>query len=198
MKIGYARVSRIDQHLELQTDALKTAGVEKIFTDKMTGAKMEREGFNELLAFVRENDIVIVWRLDRLARSLKDLIEISSKLEKKNVQLVSLTENIDTTTTTGKLFFNIFGALAEFERNLIIERTRAGLDAAKARGRTGGRKPTLNEEKFNMVKRLLETSNDFAAIARTVKVSERTIRRVAKNEYKKDKETPAPSNKNRV
>jgi len=187
MKIGYARVSRLDQKMELQTDALQNAGVEKIFTDKISGSKYDRPGLNELLTFVREDDCIVVWRLDRLARSMKDLIEISNTLQSKNIQLISLTEHIDTTSPTGKLFFHIFGAMAEFERNLIIERTRAGLDAAKARGMVGGRKHSLNDEKLKMVKTLVESSNDYAAIARTVKVSERTIRRVASGEYKNER-----------
>ena len=117
MKIGYCRVSTAEQNLDLQTAALEKAGVEKIFSDKISGTKTEREGLNELLAFAREDDCVVVWRLDRLARSLKDLIEISTRLQDRGVQLISLTENIDTTSTTGKLFFHIFGALARFSRS---------------------------------------------------------------------------------
>ena len=144
MKIGYYRVSTAEQNLDLQTAALEKAGVERIFSDKISGTKTERVGLNELLAFARENDCVVVWRLDRLARLLKDLIDISARLQERGVQLISLTENIDTTSTTGKLFFHIFGALAEFERKLIVERTRAGLDAAKPRGRSGGRRRVLS------------------------------------------------------
>lgn len=184
MKIGYARVSTNDQNLALQTDALNRAGVVRLFTDTATGANKDRTGLKELLYQARENDIVVVWRLDRLARSLKDLIEIAGQFQSRNIGLISLTESIDTTTPTGKLFFYIFGALAEFERNLIIERTQAGLAAARVRGRKGGRKPALDLDQLQNVEALLKTSNDYPSIARTVKVSERTIRRVARGEYK--------------
>jgi DNA invertase Pin-like site-specific DNA recombinase len=183
MKIGYCRVSTNEQNLNLQTNALEKAGVDRIFSDKISGTKTFRPGLSELLSFARENDCVVIWRLDRLARSLKDLIEISNQLQSRNVQLISLTENIDTTTTTGKLFFHIFGALAEFERNLIIERTRAGLEAARARGRSGGRKPVLIGEKAAAAAKLLVDSKDYAAIARSLNVSARTIRRFALGEY---------------
>jgi DNA invertase Pin-like site-specific DNA recombinase len=184
MKIGYCRVSTNEQNLNLQTTALEKAGVDRIFSDKISGAKAFRPGLSELLGFARENDCLVVWRLDRLARSLKDLIEISNQLQTRNIQLISLTENIDTTTTTGKLFFHIFGALAEFERNLIVERTRAGLEAARARGRSGGRRRALDGEQLRNVQKLLETSQDYVSLARTLKVSERTIRRVASGEYR--------------
>lgn len=184
MKIGYSRVSTNDQNLDLQHDALKAAGIEKVFYDKVSGTK-ERPKLAEALEFLREGDTLIVWRLDRLGRSLKDLLEIVTGLEKRKIHFVSLTENIDTTTATGKLIFHIFASFAEFERNLIRERTNAGLTAAKARGIKGGRKPALNAEKLAMVETLLKTSKDYAAIARTTKVSERTIRRVDKGEYKK-------------
>jgi DNA invertase Pin-like site-specific DNA recombinase len=183
MKIGYARVSKTDQKLELQTDALTAAGVEQIFTDKISGSKDQRDGLEKLLAIAREGDCVVVWRLDRLARSLKHLIELAALFESRGIQLISLSENIDTTTTTGKLFFQIFGALAEFERNVIIERTRAGLEAAKARGRSGGRKPVLTPEKRSVVQKLLKDSTDYRSIALAVGASERTIRRFATGDY---------------
>lgn len=184
MRIGYCRVSTSDQNLDLQTDALTAAGCEKIFADKISAAK-ERPQLDEALKFIREGDTLIVWRLDRLGRSLKDLVSIVGNLEERKINFVSLTESIDTTTATGKLIFHIFASFAEFERNLIRERTKAGLTAAKERGRTGGRKPALNAEKQQMVEKLLRDSNDYAAIARTVGVSERTIRRFAGGEYKK-------------
>jgi DNA invertase Pin-like site-specific DNA recombinase len=183
MKLGYARVSTQDQNLRLQTDALNAAGVERIFTDTATGANTERAGLKDLLDHAREGDCVVVWRLDRIARSLKDLIDLAAELERRGVQLVSLHENIDTTSTTGKLFFHIFGALAEFERNLIRERTQAGLAAARSRGRKGGRKPALTAEKYHAAKNLLQTSQDLSSIARTLGTSPRTIRRVEKGEY---------------
>src|SRR5438876_1030792 len=139
MKIGYIRVSKQEQNEALQRDALKEAWCEKYFNDKMTGSTFERKGLEELLAFVRSGDTVIVWKLDRLGRSLKDLIETLGLLKSRGVNFISLTEKIDTTTPGGKLIFHLMGALAEFERDLIRERTNAGLAAARARGRVGGR-----------------------------------------------------------
>src|SRR5260370_22444520 len=139
MKIGYFRVSKHEQNEALQRDALKEAGCEKYFSDVMTGSKFERKGLEELLAFARSGDTVIVWKLDRLGRSLKDLIETLNLLKDQGVDFISLTEHIDTTTPGGKLIFHLMGALAEFERDLIRERTNAGLAAARARGRIGGR-----------------------------------------------------------
>jgi len=193
MKIGYARVSTQDQNLALQTDALLSAGAKRIFTDTATGSNTERPGLKELFGHIREGDCVIVWRLDRIARSLKDLIDLAAELEHRGAQLISLHENIDTTTTTGKLFFHIFGALAEFERNLIIERTQAGLSAARARGRKGGRKPVLTEDKKNTLDMLLKASGDLRAHARALGVSERTIRRYASNTYGKVERSPRAS-----
>src|SRR5918999_5944836 len=136
--IGYARVSTTEQHLHLQQDALNAAGCLKIFTDTISGVKSERKGLAEALAYIREGDTLVVWRLDRLGRSLKDLIERISELHSRKIGFKSLTEQIDTTTSGGKLIFHIFAALAEFERDVIRERTRAGLAAARARGRKGG------------------------------------------------------------
>src|SRR2546426_12809377 len=130
MLIGYARVSTSDQTVNLQKDALETIGCAKIFTDVISGATTERKGLDEALAYVREGDTLVVWRLDRLGRSLKHLIETVSQLDNRKIGFKSLTENIDTTTSGGKLVFHLFGALAEFERNLIRERTNAGLLAA--------------------------------------------------------------------
>ena len=183
MKIGYCRVSTSEQNLDLQERALWEAGVSRVFSDKVSGTVRTREGLDELLAFAREGDAVVVWRLDRLARSLRDLIEIAGRLEGRGVGLISLTESIDTTTSTGRLFFHIFGALAEFERNLIVERTRAGLDAARSRGRSGGRRRALDPDQLRNVQKLLEHSTNYASIAKTARVSERTIRRVARGEY---------------
>lgn len=183
MKIGYARVSTADQNLDLQTDALKAAGAEKIYKDRASGSNADRIGLNDMLGHLRSGDVVIVWRLDRLARSLKDLIDTAAALEAAGVQLVSLQESIDTTTTAGKLFFQIFGALAEFERNLIIERTQAGLAAARARGIHGGRKPALSLSKFNQAKKLIAAGSTFDEIARALSTSTRTIRRIVNGEY---------------
>ncbi len=136
MKIGYVRVSKQEQNEELQIDALKEAGCDKWFVDKMTGSKAERKGLTEALAYLRPRDTFVVWKLDRAGRSLTHLIEL---LKERGIEFISLTEQIDTTTPGGKLIFHLMGALAEFERDLIRERTNAGLAAAKARGRVGGR-----------------------------------------------------------
>src|SRR3954451_20994878 len=138
MLIGYARVSTQDQTLDLQLDALKQAGCEKFYTDTASGAKAERKGLEEALGYAREGDILVVWRLDRLGRSLRHLIETITTLNNRKVGFKSITENIDTTTSGGKLVFHIFGALAEFERDIIRERTTAGLEAARSRGKKGG------------------------------------------------------------
>ena len=146
MKLGYARVSTKDQKLDRQIDSLTAAGCEKIFSDKMSGAKFDRPELNMLKAQLRSGDIVVIDKLDRLGRSLKDLIEIVSELESNGVGFISLQDNIDTTTASGKLIFHIFASLAEFERSLISERTRSGLTAARARGRVGGRPKGLTDE----------------------------------------------------
>ena len=151
MLIGYARVSTLEQNFDLQMDALQKAGCEKIFTDTTSGAKAERPGLTKAIEMLRKGDTLVVWRLDRLGRSLKDLIEWVTHLEEEGVGFKSIQESIDTTTSGGKLVFHIFGALAEFERNLIRERTKAGLSAARARGRLGGRKKALSGEKQKLV-----------------------------------------------
>ena len=156
--IGYARVSTTEQHLYLQQDALKAAGCLKIFTDTISGAKSERKGMDEALSYIRGGDTLVVWRLDRLGRSLKDLIERITDLHNRNIGFKSLTENIDTTTSGGKLIFHIFGALAEFERDIMKERTNAGLTAARARGRQGGRpRSSLSDDrKLQMARQMYE------------------------------------------
>jgi DNA invertase Pin-like site-specific DNA recombinase len=156
MLIGYARVSTYDQNLDLQNDALSKAGCEKIFTDKVTGVASERPGMESAIGYLREGDTLVVWRLDRLGRSLRHLIEIVGRLEERNIGFKSLQESIDTTSSGGKLIFHIFGALAEFERNLISERTTAGLVAARARGRKGGRPKALDEQKREVALKLYE------------------------------------------
>src|SRR6266536_3899188 len=139
MLIGYARVSTQEQTLDLQTDALKCDGCKKLFTDMTSGAKSERPGLQEAMNHLRAGDTLVVWRLDRLGRTLKHLIATITDLSDKGIGFKSLQENMDTTTSGGKLIFHIFGALAEFEREVIKERTNAGLQAARARGRLGGR-----------------------------------------------------------
>jgi DNA invertase Pin-like site-specific DNA recombinase len=144
MIIGYARVSTQDQNTELQADALDKAGCEQIFKEKFTGKLRERPELSHCLITLREGDVLVVWKLDRLARSLKDLVEIIDDLNERKIGFKSLTESIDTTSSGGRLVFHIFGALAEFEHDLIRERTKAGLQAARARGRKGGRKPSMS------------------------------------------------------
>jgi DNA invertase Pin-like site-specific DNA recombinase len=139
MKLGYARVSTKDQHLELQIDALTKAGCEKIYQDIASGARTERPALNEIINHLRPGDVLVIWKLDRLGRSLNHLIGLVNDLMKKNIGLQSLHDPIDTTTAQGRLSFNLFASLAEFERDLIRERTQAGLSAARARGRNGGR-----------------------------------------------------------
>ena len=155
MFVGYARVSTQDQSPALQRDALEAAGCEKTFEEKASGAQRDRPQLTAALEYMRDGDTLVVWRLDRLARSLKQLIETVEDLDARGIGFRSLTENIDTTTSGGKLVFHIFAALAEFERGIIKERTKAGLDAARARGRVGGRPPALTDDDMIQAKALL-------------------------------------------
>jgi DNA invertase Pin-like site-specific DNA recombinase len=177
MLIGYARVSTHDQTLNLQHDALEKAGCNRIFTDTASGAKTERAGLDAALSYVRSGDTLVVWRLDRLGRSLPHLITTMTALEERGIGFKSLTENIDTATSGGKLIFHIFGALAEFERNLIRERTQAGLSAARARGRKGGRPKALTGKKLSIAKDLYDKRHPIAEICQTLKVSKATLYR---------------------
>jgi len=147
MLVGYARVSTSDQHLALQTDALQSAGCERLFTDTVSGAKVERPGLTAALHTCRSGDTLVVWKLDRLGRSLPHLVETVRDLVARGVGFKSLQESIDTTTSGGKLIFHLFASLAEFERDLIRERTHAGLSAARARGRKGGRPKGVDAKK---------------------------------------------------
>lgn len=161
--VGYARVSTLEQNLDLQFHALKKEGCSKIFKDAISGSKKERPGLFKLMDYLREGDTLIVWRLDRLGRSLKDLIEIISELEKRNIGFRSIQDSIDTTTPTGKFFFHVTGAFAELERNLIRERTMAGLQAARARGKLGGRPKKISESKFELAKKLYDQKEKTVA-----------------------------------
>jgi len=154
MLLGYARISTDDQNLDLQRDALEAAGCERMFEDMASGAKADRIGLAALMTVLRAGDTVVIWRLDRLGRSLKNLITLVERLEAAKVGLRSLQENIDTTSSGGRLVFHLFGALAEFERNLVRERTLAGLAAARARGRMGGRPKRLDPAKLALALRL--------------------------------------------
>jgi DNA invertase Pin-like site-specific DNA recombinase len=180
MLIGYARVSTQDQTLALQQDALKAAGCELTFTDTVSGTKAKRPGLEEALAYLREDDILVVWRLDRLGRSLRDLIDTVTTLQERGIGFKSLTEQIDTTTSGGKLVFHIFGALAEFEREIIKERTRAGLEAARARGRSGGRQYKLTEKQVEIAQQLYAAKTPVNQICQTLGISRATFYRYVK------------------
>ncbi len=183
MLIGYARKSTYEQNIDLQNDALKNGGCEKIFSDQITGSKAERPGLAKAIDMLRKGDTLVVWRLDRLGRSLKHLIELVDNLEEKEIGFKSLQESIDTTTSGGRLVFHIFGALAEFERHLIRERTHAGLAAARARGRLGGRPKKLNNKKKKLaVKLYREQKHTVAEIGEMLGVSRMTIYRYVNEE----------------
>ena len=191
MLIGYERVSTDDQNLALQNDALQAAGCDKIFSDKMSGVKADRPGLQQALNYVRPGDTLVVWRLDRLGRSLKDLIALIEDLERRQIGFRSLQESIDTTTSGGKLIFHVFGALAEFERNLIRERTQAGLQAARARGRTGGRRQKLTPEQIAIGRSLAsDPTRTVTSICEHLEISRPTFYR-----YISPQGEPAPTTK---
>ncbi len=177
-RLGYARVSTLEQDEALQRDALTAAGCDRIFVDKASGRLERRSALDGLLEQVRPGDTLVVWRLDRLGRSLRHLIDILIELDARGVAFQSLTEHIDTTTPGGRLIFHVFGALAEFERDLIRERTLAGLAAARARGRRGGRPSVWTPEKLATAVELYEAGqHDVAAIARLLGVSRASVYR---------------------
>ena len=172
MKIGYARVSTADQHLRMQEDALKSAGCEEIYSDVISGVKSQRPGLDKALSYLREGDTLVVWKLDRLGRSIQHLIQTVNALLDKKIGFKSLQENIDTATSGGKLIFHIFSALAEFERDLIQERTQAGLKAARVRGKMGGRPPLLDTRQINrMIEMYDEQKNTVAEICKIYNIS---------------------------
>ncbi len=178
MKLGYARVSTNDQNPQSQIDELTRYGCDKIFVEHASGAKVDRPELNNLIEFARDGDTIVVWKLDRLARSLKQLIKTVEHLEDRQIGFVSLTEAMDTTTPGGKLIFHVFGALAEFERGIITERTCAGLKAAKARGRLGGRPPAITGDDINVAQAMLsDPAISFAEVARRLGVSSSTLYR---------------------
>ncbi len=176
MLIGYARVSTFDQNLDLQIDALKKAGCEKIYTDQLSGAKADRPGLVEALAFARKGDTVVVWRLDRLGRSLRHLILTVEEMQGRGIALKSLQDSIDTATAAGQLQFHMIAALAQFERSLIQERTNAGLVAARARGRLGGRPKKLTPEQIEMAASLMKDKHvSVKKICETLRVGRTTL-----------------------
>lgn len=176
MLIGYARVSTDDQNLNLQRDALRQAGCSRIYEDRLSGAKAARPGLEKALEVARFGDVLVVWRLDRLGRSLKDLIGMMETLSSRGIELHSLSEAIATTSSSGKLIFHLFGALAEFERNLIRERTQAGLTAARSRGRRGGRPKALEPAKRQLAVKLYEErQHSIGEICRLMGISKPTL-----------------------
>lgn len=178
MLIGYARVSTVDQNLALQREALNEAGCEKIFTEQISGAVADRPQLADAISYARSGDIIVVWKLDRLARSIKQLIDTIETLRVRGVGFRSLTEALDTTTAQGRLVFHMFGALAEFERSLMRERTQAGLLAAKKAGRTGGRPPKLTDNDIEAARAMLSNPDiGVASVANRLGVSLATLYR---------------------
>src|SRR3954447_990268 len=178
MLIGYARISTLDQTLALQQDALTQAGCEQLYTDTVSGSLTERPGLTQALSHLRAGDTLVVWRLDRLGRSLPHLIETVGQLQERGVGFRSLQEQIDTTTSGGKLVFHVFGALAEFERDLIRERTHAGLQAARARGRLFGRPKLLSQQQIKQLQSLAkDEQNTVTEICQTLGISRATYYR---------------------
>jgi DNA invertase Pin-like site-specific DNA recombinase len=173
--IGYARVSTLDQSLSLQRDALTEMGCQGLFDDQLSGAKAERPGLTAALAYVREGDVLVVWKLDRLGRSMSHLIETVNDLEARGIGFRSLTEQIDTTTPSGRLVFHLFASLGQFERDLIRERTNAGLKAAAMRGRKGGRKPVMSDEKLMRAKALIESGLTVREAAARLKIGKTAL-----------------------
>jgi len=177
MIIGYARVSTSDQNLDAQLDQLRATGAEKIFEEKVTGTKRKRPQLDALLSQLRKKDVVVVTKYDRLARSLKDLLEIVEAIREQGAGFRSLAEDIDTTTSAGRLVFHVFASIAEFERDRISERTKEGLAAARKRGRVGGRPPALSGDQKDEVRRMRDDGRSIPEIAGLFRVSQMTVRR---------------------
>lgn len=197
MKIGYARVSTGLQNLNLQEDRLNQYGCEKIFSDHISGSRSKRPGLDKAIEFARSGDTIVVWRLDRLGRNMEDLITLVNELNNRGVSFHSLEENItmDKSSSTGQLLFHLFAAFAEFERNLILERSSAGRIAARARGRYGGRPEKLNKKDLNLLKTLYDNGTPIKTIAEQWQVSRTTIYRyLNKLEDKEDEKQGEVSN----
>ena len=177
MLIGYARVSTEEQSLDLQVDALRQAGCKQVFTDKVSGSKNDRPGLSKALSQLREGDVLVIWKLDRLGRSVKALVDFVEQLEKREVQFRSLTDGIDTTTPAGRFFFHVMASLAQMERELIVERTQAGLAAARKRGSKMGRKRQMTESKIKSAKKLLAEGTPPKEVAKDLGVSVPTLYR---------------------
>ena len=177
MLIGYARVSTLDQHLDLQLDALTQAGCHRLFDDKMSGSRAERPGLAKALDMLREGDTLVVWKLDRLGRSVKHLVDLVGQLHRQGVHFKSLTDAIDTGTPSGRFFFHVMASLAEMERELTGERTRAGLEVARQLGRKGGRKRRMTDSKIESAKKLLANGVPPRDVAKNLGVSVPTLYR---------------------
>jgi DNA invertase Pin-like site-specific DNA recombinase len=177
MLIGYACVSTQDQNLELQRDALTKAGCQKVFEDKQSGARVDRPGLSKTLEMLREGDTLVVWKLDRLGRSVKQLVDLVGELHNRGVQFKSLTDAIDTGTPSGRFFFHVMASLAEMERELNAERTRAGLEVARQLGRKGGRNPIMTGSKIESAKKLLANGVPPKDVAKDLGVSVPTLYR---------------------
>lgn len=180
MKIGYARVSTDDQNLDLQRQALTAAGCAEIFTDQVSGAASRRPGLDDALARCQSGDVLVVWRLDRLGRSLSHLIDIIQDIGRREIGFQSITESIDTTTAGGRLVFHLMGAIAEFERSLITERTQAGMDAARKRGVRVGRPQALTKEQIRHARSLIDGGETPSAVAASLGVGRTTMYRALK------------------
>jgi DNA invertase Pin-like site-specific DNA recombinase len=177
MRIGYARVSTQDQNLTLQVDALQAGGCTRIFQDQMSGARADRPGLLEAMSHLREGDTLVVWKLDRLGRGVKGLVDLVAELEKREVHFQSLTDQIDTSTPAGRFFFHVMASLAQMERELIIERTRAGLEAARRQGKVGGRKRLMTDSKIESARKLIQNGMAPSEVARNLGVSIPTLYR---------------------
>lgn len=177
MELGYIRTSKADQSTALQEDALKKAGVDRVWTDQASGSTTNRPQLDDLLSHARDGDVVVVWRLDRLGRSVQHLVQLLAELGEQGIQFRSLTEGIDTTTPGGRLIYNVFASLAAFELDIIRERTKAGLDAARARGRVGGRPKALTPAMERTARQMRDEGESVAAIAAALRTSRATIYR---------------------
>jgi len=177
MKIGYARVSTKDQNLTVQTQSLEEANCEKVFSDKISGLRATRPGLSDALAHLRPGDTFVVWKLDRLGRSVKNLIQFIEELKEREVEFISITDSVDTTTPAGRFFFHMMASLAQMERELIAERTMAGLKAARKQGRIGGRPPKMTPSKLAAAKQLLAAGTPTKDIAKNLDISVATLYR---------------------
>ena len=177
MLIGYARVSTTDQNLNLQQEALVSVGCEKIFEDKVSGTQVDRPGLAKALDMLRQGDTLVIWKLDRLGRSVKHLVDLVGSLHERGIEFKSITDAIDTGTPAGRFFFHVMASLAEMERELTVERTQAGLETARRLGRSGGRKPKMTLAKVESAKKLLSSGMPAGDVARTLDVSVPTLYR---------------------